>query len=572
MSDDQYDPDAGNSVYFGDEVTHVQVSDNADPNGDGNEWLGTAPYDPGVENGYEAIFDGGRNTLRERQNIDLPSTSEDIKAEAFGSGPEPSNNGVYISSENGKVTDGIFVKGSLEEVFLGLDEAGNQRINFRDWRDSGQANANAPGGWNPPPIPPVTQPVSFDPPQYQYNQECPGGYIWVDPPPPAGGGGIGEPQGQVQICQGGLQDVQGNEIFDHIVIEPGVDGFWDPDLDNGSSADRDNFSTIVVEAEFATTLKHGGKVMNDPATDQPITVQPGQTLIARIHDDGEVPWADDDRYTIESFEVLDGLPNGTIFIDGDIQGDNNGNWNGLSGITKGTPALAPDGSIKKDDSGNTEYNSKVIATGLGNEINLVGDLLQFDPEKFFGVDANGVPVPDAFPVGQRHTLDDHGDTRILKNVALNPHAADGPELSPTADHVLGIVTRDVWMRAKKHSHDKNGNDGVNDIYGIILAGRTHDSGEVSGGFGTYWRQKSTNNGGGQMGDFAVYGGVIQGTTAANFDGHPERSKHFWINPEGTRGYQVQMTYDKIATYQRLFPTFPEFEVIRYLETSARDQV
>jgi len=228
---------------------------------------------------------------------------------------------------------------------------------------------------------------------------------------------------------------------------------------------------------------------------------------------------------------------------------------------KGTPQTDPDGNIQLDDDNNVIYNSKVIATKLDKSISISGDLLQFDPDRF-----------DSLSPADKQLLDNNKDTRYLKTAALDPGhegPATEPELSPTADHVLGIVTQDVWMRGRKDSSPRNGNDGYNDVYAIILAGRTHGNGEVSGGFGTHYKQVNSNYGGGSgMGNFQVVGGVIQGTTGKNY-GQGDWSKHYWINPSGTKGYQVSMHYDKIATYQRLFPTYAEFEVIRYLETSAR---
>lgn len=561
---DQYDPDSGKGIYFGDDVTHADFADTPDAGGDGNEWIGEKPYDEDgpIDGRYEAIFEGGRNSLRDKNSIALPSTSDDIKRVAWGgttdTRPYPSDNGIYVNKDEvtGVVDAGIFVKGNTDELFLGLDEVGNQRMSFENWRSTGDTNTSY-GGWNPAPTPPVTEQVPFDPPQYETDWVCMGNMVEVPPPPPSGGGGVGEPQGPTYECDEPLTAVQGDEIFDTIIIEEGTEGVWDPTIPNDSN-DWDKYEVVVVEAEEAAPFKQYDQEVLDPDTGDPITVPAGSTLVATMRQDDEAPG---DPWLVEEYEIIPGLPNGTIYVDGSINGNDEG-WNGLHGLVKGTPATAPDGTINTDDDGNTIYNSKVIATRLDRSISISGDLLQFSPEAFEEADP-----------ATRALLDNHKDTRHLKEVALDPghtNPGDTPELSPTADHVLGIVTQDVWMRGRKDSNNKNGNDGFNDVYAIILAGRTHSNEEISGGFGTHYRQVNSNRGGAAMGNFQVVGGVIQGTTGQNYGGD-WRTKHYWINPAGTRGYQVSMHYDKIATYQRLFPTYAEFEVIRYLETSARGQ-
>jgi hypothetical protein len=568
LNSNHYDDNLG--IYFGDEVTHAEFAAVPDPGGDGNEWVGEKPYDASgpLAGRYEAIFEGGRNALRDKHEIALPSTSDDIKRVAWGgtsaTRPYPTENGVYVNKGGTDVVDaGIFVKGDIREVFMGLDENGNQRMSYESHEQSGQMNANDPGGWNPAPIPPVTHQEPYDPPQYETDWVCMGTMIEVPPPPPSGGGGMGEPQGPTYECDEPLTAVQGDEIFQTIEDEPGVPGVWDPDMDNGESTDYDIYETIVLEAETATTFKHDNEIIYVPDSDppEPIVLDEGETLMAKMQYDNEAPAGE--RWKLESYEVMNGLPNGTIYVDGHISGSSWGGDNGLHGVVKGSPQTSPDGTINTDDDGNVIYNSKVIATKLDKSISIGGDLLQFDPDAF------GSLTP-----AEKELLDNHKDTRYLKTAALNPgHEAPAtePELSPTADHVLGIVTQDVWMRGRKDSHARNGNDGYNDVYAIMLAGRTHGGGEISGGFGTHHQQVNSNNGGGTgMGNFQIVGGVIQGTTGKNH-GQGDWSKHYWINPAGTKGYQVSMHYDKIATYQRLFPTYAEFEVIRYLESSARDR-
>lgn len=559
----QLDPTKPGYVpYFDDEVTFADTSyvDPGSGHGDGNEWSGAKPYDTGgvLPGAYERIFKGGRNDLRSKSEITLPSTTDELGELAYGKAKSefPTERGVHIPDHDGDgfLDAGIFVQGDVNELFMGLDEVGNQRMVFENWVKNGTKQVN--DGWITPPEYGPWQ--SYSPPKWNYKNECTGGWVWVDPPD---NGGVAQgPTKQIKQCLG-YTKVKTSEKKWRKLLDPGERRYKDVD-------DWDKAQQIVVEAEDATELKHSGNVVKYPddhpdaaKRGQNVTAASGETIIATMIEDDDVG-----DWVVKDVEVLKGMPNGTIYInDGSISGNENG-WDGLHGLVKGTPDYDDTLKAISKDGGKTKYNSKVIATDLDHSVAFSGDLLQFDPDKF-----------DAY--GSKDRLDNRQDVRYLMEVARDPRPPSGdPELSLTADHVLGIVTKDAWMKAQRRKHWMNGNDKINDVYAIILAGKTVDpdanvDGDeyVVGGFGTYWKQLTNNKGYGAMGDFRVYGGVIQGTTGENQDvtSNRWRTAHYWINDTGQRGYQVQMHYDRVATYQRLFPTYAEFEVIRYLERAAK---
>ena len=261
---------------------------------------------------------------------------------------------------------------------------------------------------------------------------------------------------------------------------------------------------------------------------------------------------------------MTGQINGTIFSNDNIGRESN-TWAGVWGIAKGSVLTDTNGQPVLDSNGKYQYNNKTIATSLNDSISIGGDLLQFDPTRFENLVKNG-------------SLEPTNHSRRAQ-IALDP---SNNELSPNNDHVLGLVSRDVWMKGPKNSHSRNNNDGYNDVYAIILAGKTEldSSGnpiinsttgrpEVSGGFGT-WRAERDRTGDG-LGKYRVFGGIIQGTTGANYR-DSSSDTHFWTSSAGGSnyvGYEVETRYDVEATRQRIFPAINEFAIMRYLERSAR---
>jgi hypothetical protein len=264
------------------------------------------------------------------------------------------------------------------------------------------------------------------------------------------------------------------------------------------------------------------------------------------------------------------------------------------------------GAFVLDSSGNKTYANKAIVTPLNqsnsselqaNSIALGGDLLQFDPARFATEKAAGLNMG-----AQNNTSGTvNGVPARAQNwvkVALDPNKTTAgkpdPERSKNSDHVLGLITLDIWMKGPTTGGSTNmnktgnngrkltGGDGISDTYFVALAGKTElatsgpDAGKplviagdtkTSGGLGT-WRQHRDNLSD-NMGEFRVIGGVIQGTVGKNHFDPGSNDTHNWLDSGGSVGYSLDMFYDIEATRQRVFPVQADFSVVRFLETPAR---
>ncbi len=304
-----------------------------------------------------------------------------------------------------------------------------------------------------------------------------------------------------------------------------------------------------------------------------------QTVVVTKQYDEE--HADGAAWRIIDVKVHDGQINGNIYVDGNIGNGGGRSWSmedpdggsgasegstagvqreGLWGITKGSAVLDPNGDYVLDSNGNRTYANKAVATPLNRSVSLGGDLLQFDPVRF---QANAGSDFEA--------MDGQGMRNWVTLAALDPNAGSGPELSGNNDHVLGIITLDLWMNGPldgNGSFDREhaGIDGVNNIYAVALAGQ-NNSGTTSGGFGTWYSHRDSTGDG--LGAYQIIGGIIQGTVDNN-PGTGSNRTHHWVDSSGSVGYDVNMVYDIEATRQRIFPVQADFSIVRMFESSARN--
>lgn len=539
------DPNA--EAYFSDVVSYSTPFDTS-VSPDGAEWLGGTtnnPYANTEGTGYEKVFSKGRNGLRQKDDIELPSSTASIINDVWTSGtPLPTDSFAHIGVSpsavgvNGDplVTGGVYVGKNIDDMELRLDASGNQQTRIMDyWENTGEIpDPNATIN-----VVDTSRPCDRTYYTTDYN-DC------LEFAPPGSAGGING--GNVDNCITYAQVEHNDGCYYIEVPDPGA-----------TATERTNFYTNVYEVTEAPVT-----YTDSDGTDH--TAQIGQTLISqerRVRDPLTNVWSD---YITDAVDVYDGQINGTFYVNGDIgsrwSGNNSGGGNGLWGIAKGTAITDSSGAIKEDGSGNREYLNKTIVTSLSRGVNLAGDILQFNEAKFDIEKANGLNFAGTF-------TDADGQKQNWTRVALDPNAENSsgehePELSPNNDHVLGIITRDAWMKGRKNSHRENGSDGINDIYAVILAGKAESDGSSSGGFGTWYRERNDWDDG--LGQYRIFGGVIQGTTSAN-QGDNSAYTHNWT--AGGVGYEASLFYDIEATRQRLFPTFPEFRIIRYLERSAR---
>lgn len=527
-------------AYFEDVVTHAQTSSSAPANGDGNIWTGGAPYDSPTRN-YNQIFKGGRNDLRLKNSISLPTDTDELAAIAHPA--PPTTPGVHISrSATNFVNGGVYVNGDVGKVNFRLDSKGNQNTVISQLRAGGSNVVSRHVHVASCPRHTETRQRNVSPCLEYY-------------PLPGGGGGVSGPPAAPQ-CKTWTRENYNATIYDC---------GNQPINDTYNSAFSEPYETMIYEVTEAPVT-----VTN--SSGQPVTANIGQTLILNRHMDTQAsgrPWR------VDNVEVLDGQPNGTIYVNGNIgKGDtsstNSNNYmvyEGVTGIVKGSAIVDSSNQFVLDSRGNRTHNNKIVATPLTNSMTLGGDLLQFDEAKFATIGSLNLEATSGGKYNWTH-------------VARDPYAADPKEqYSPNNQHVLGLVSRDVWLNGPKNNNLLNNGNGVNDVYAVVLAGkpellpdgspRLGPNGKplVSGGFGTYRTHRDNPTDG--LGRYRIFGGVIQGTTENNY-GDSASNTHHWLDGTGSVGYDVTLLYDIEATRQRVFPNLPEFRIVRYFEQSARE--
>lgn len=543
-------------AFFQDAVSHAGF---ASGTVDGNVWqlnsgdtTSSASNSPETNSngiGYDQVFAAGRSGLRKKNAIALPENSSDVRNEAWKSADAiPSELGVHISTDSaGKANGGLFVQGNIAELVMALDKSGNQHMVFETDQVRDRETTQV---WDPNRM--VRGPVTGQ----RWNPNA--GTCLEREPLPAGNAGGVSGGGVTTPCvryEGRWETTYGPDVN-----QPGYVNVY-----NDVYTDRRFEVFEITEAPVQYVDENG----------QSQTAAVGDTLILnykRTNEDNS--WT---AWGVESSQVVDGQINGTVYVNGNIGVHNTGTDNdkrGIWGITKGSAKMDGDTLPPPDE---REYVNKTIATPLDKSINIGGDLLQFDHDRFYAntpgtnyVGTNSVRAWDTRSSDRNRQL-------IWENVALKPDPvvngeAQPPEKSPNNHHVLGLFTRDVWMKGFKNRNDparvggRAGRNGVNDVYAVILAGKLQSNDTAIGGFGTWHADRDNVND--YLGTYRLVGGVIQGTTGSNSNNSSET--HAFHN-EGVVGYSVEMHYDIEATRQRLFPTVPEFTVVRYLERSARER-
>ena len=543
---------------FADVATHSKMSSSAPAYGDGNVWTGDAPYDTDgpISGRYEAVFNDGRNGLRLKNNIELPTNTDGLLDQAYPGGAPPTDQGVYVAaSESGFVKGGVYVAGDVGKVNMRLDKFGNQKIEINQIRDNGTKSQTTIKKTNC-----VTK--KYSPPKYGTKNVNPC-ITWSEPT--GDGGGVSGPPAAPTCLEWTKETYE--QTYTECTETPVTE-----EVDN-----VDPFETHIYEVtESPVTVTGPGG--------QTFTAQVGQTLVLDRHQERQQsgsPWV------VDSVKVLDGQINGTIYVNGNVgRKDQNSDYTnngarqeGLWGIVKGSAKTDEAGNFVTDTHGERTYNNKIIVPPLDKEIAIGGDLLQFDPTKFKAKPGN-------------MNLESVSNNKFnWTNVARDPRAEGPDALSPNNQHVFGIISKDVWLNGPKQDGNQNvwtgsstrrqmlGNDGINDIYAVILAGKSEVNGDgspkldangdpiVSGGFGTWHNRRDQLVKG--LGKYQLFGGVIQGTTGKNFGGGSKETHH-WLDGTGTAGYDVSIRYDLEAPRQPTFPNLAEFRMVRYFERSARN--
>lgn len=547
----QWDRETHNSkdAFFQDVVTHSKTFDSAPVYGDNNEWVGGAPYDENgpKNNRYNEVFKNGRNDLRLKNHIDLPTNTDNILAQTY---PDtlPTTQGVHLFNDAGKVKGGVYVKGNVTRMQMALDVHGNQQINVMQQstgKTTTTVNENSRHNHTSA-CPRTTRRVEPDP--YQVQDGC---KEW-NPVPPGSVGGIGggsvTPTCKVWNYRWVYPSPYNTTVYSCGNLPLNADS-------SSSTTTYEPTETSVYEVtENAVSL---AGLVNEAGESVPAAAAVGQTLVVnKRYSQAAKKWVVDD------VQVLDGQINGSIYVDGNI-GENhdysartwqNANYDGLYGIIKGSALVDETGSLLKNSDGGTAYVNKTITTSLDNKyIALGGDLLQFNQKRFNEYKAaNSANMK----LDQRS-----GNVYNWTKVATDPHATNEKErYSPDNQHILGLISHDVWMIGRKDNSNTPLNNGnrINEVYAVILAGKTLANGKVSGGFGTYKNLRDQLSD--RLGEYVIYGGVVQGTS----------KDREWVDGSGNVGYDVKLNYDINATRQQMFPALADFQIIRYFERAARD--
>ncbi len=591
--------------YFTDVVTHAKKDPAAPAYGDGNTWLGGAPYNTNgpVAGRYESVFEGGRNDLRQKNAIDLPSSTDTVIATTWpDAASRPTDFGAFVSKDpnTGKVNGGVVINGNAQEMNLRLDRYGNQHTVIKQGHNYGTNSKTVK----------AYKYVSYNPKKYT---NCNGSCKTYGPPPTGSGGGGGV---------GGGNAASNAPCLEYNIVQCEVTQQVENGTTTQTSTDADQITTEIFEitepVNYTNAQKTSLGLVNPDGTfidNSQLTV--GKTLIVRK----VTVQADDTTYDangnktyygtevakpasgsvtkVVQVESLDGQINGNIYANGRIGGTEDqrtGNSElgvnsiGLWGIAKGSAKTDPNtGDFVLDNQGNKTYNNKAIITPLnqGNSIALGGDMLQFDPAKFNAVKAGNANYDFS-------GINNSTRARNWTQAALDPNrmvnGKSDPERSPTAEHSLGLISLDIWMKgptnhssgnqiSKNHNTGKEltGGDGTSDCYFVALAGKTEldangnprmVNGDTvsSGGFGTWRTHRDNLND--MLGKFRVIGGVIQGTVGRNYN-DSANDTHHWVDNSGSVGYDLDMFYDIEATRQRIFPVQSDFAIIRFIEMTAR---
>lgn len=549
--------------YYRDVVTHTKTWSGAPVQGDGNEWIGGAPYDSNgpIGDRYSRIFRGGRNNLRQKNPVQLPTNTNNLLTEAYA-GTLPTERGVHISKNaSGKVSGGIYVNGDVARLQMALDDNGNQKMTFTQVASSSGSQVTG----------------------YTHSHRRPG-CDWYTESSPATVTDYSNCLEWNEIPEGSAGGVAGGAVSPtckRYGTKPGTTTktiYTKCDNSLNTESKRTIYEpteSIVYEVtEAPVTVKN--------ESEEDVTAVVGETLVVNTrYDDDAKQWVTD------SVERIEGQINGSIYVDGNIGSPSSRSANntipystgtttanrryyeGLTGIVKGS-AVWKDGAQAEDSKGERVFVNKTISTPLTKAVTLGGDLLQFSPKRFKEYS------------GTKNFGQYSGNVANWTKVAIDPEAANEKErYSPNNQHVLGLVSQDVWLVGPRNNENSKLNNGnrKNEVYAVCLAGRTltKANGEpdlgpdgqpkVSGGFGTYYTLRNSTSSG--LGEYILFGGIVQGTSGNN-PGTSTNYDHAWIDGSGNYGYNVKLNYDIEATRQQIFPNLSEFRILRYFERSARE--
>ena len=269
---------------------------------------------------------------------------------------------------------------------------------------------------------------------------------------------------------------------------------------------------------YFSGMKVDGEVITDP-NDSRLTVTDGHTVTVKndVIKNGT---------NFAEYTVMKGRVNGVIFSDGNLKG--------VHGTAKG--------SKHTDELGNLAYRGRTIATDIqkNKDMEISGNILQYYDGNV--IDGKGNPLKNS-----------------QNQLVPGNH-------SPNADHILGMVARNVSIKQatnvkSKHfdmSSDRDANGKIQSylkgltVYGVVMAGRKVSSTKVDGGFGADASAMKSDD---DLGDFNLFGGIISGNARST------------QTPNGgsTDGFRLNLNYDEIAAMNlENFPRTNLYSVVRYV--------
>jgi hypothetical protein len=568
------------------------------------------PYTPAtgapISNRYDKIIEGGREKIRQIQNIELPEENTDLRAKAWGDTvPDPAGMAALRASKGpllvntssgipndpaGVVSGGIFISGSdASEVRLDITPEGHQKTTVR------QGDTTLPSA-----------------PSVQYFDEIPIYRRLYQPPD--------EPWETTECVrtQTRIEDVT-ERVRRTRMVDP-------PRADAGRCGTRLEY--ITGEGGLTTSITVPNVCSWEEVYFENVVVGTREIVECverRVVDSGvrtpdpyyiDVPADDPDReptpYRTENRNITtDYLADPTAFPNAvEVQTPRTRaipNWNSVVEVNDDVYRIPFHAGMKINGEEITNASDPRLTVADGNTVTIRNDYQDgagnYREYTVMEGRINGITFSDVNLYGVRGTnkgskyADELGNVkyqgRVIatnlgegKNLEIRdgilqyyngPDAAlnDGRnrlksgETSPNADHILGIIANKVDIRPTGRSNAYENSDnmtggaretyfngghfrgGIN-VFAVIMAGK--DGG--IGGFGAHDRAMDSDDG---LGDFNLFGGIISSVARRTQRGH---SGGF------TTGFRLGLNYDPIAAeFLENFPTTNVYSVLRYVSVS-----
>lgn len=524
--------------------------------GDGNAYYDTSnpvpnsnedavPYniDGQVAARYQDIVSGGRSNMQVTEHVTLPYSSDELLSQSLGgtgSTPvtPPSEIGLYVSTDGAnKVNGGVFIVGDVD-IDLSLDANGDQVQTFtqsipveayryvtqEDFQQPIYGNVDRTLGVGDTyyQSQTVTQTVNVQQVVgYQTESQTISRQVQVGQQYVSGGGSgttvgswqpVYETQTETVEVQVPIYDSVPQERTTTLSTPVTISDPNDPMV--GSTVSSYEIVSYQTQTRDVVKVVSKDDYEANPGAYPDATkfYRPGPPKTATVTEvSGPTPKTIVKDYDNKTFEYTGAL-NGVTFVDGDVTS--------LKGISKG----AQDTRFADGDVFQGRYIVANPALSTKGKMTITDDLLQYYD----------------------------GDNSSLKGAV--PKTLKVGELSPNAQHSLGLVSRETLLKP-------SGTDPLN-LYAVLIAGLSlrgteNDQGipKVAGGFGT---DESLMKPGMGMHEFNLFGGLVQA------------NQMLW-NKAGN-GLKGNLSYDPaVAGDMPRFPRSNRVTTLRYADRYVSDK-